>query len=188
VTSGMVISTNPPAGAQADSGATVQVLVSSGAQTVPVPEVVNQPPSVAGQMLAAAQLKVARQVGEPSSTVTIGNVTRTDPPAGTPVQVGTPVTVYVSTGITMPDVRGEDQATAQATLSADNLAANFTAAPVTDPTSNGKVIAQSPAPGTTGLSPGSAVQITIGQYSAASTTAPSTTVASSTTSSPPPTT
>jgi serine/threonine-protein kinase len=144
---------------------------------VQVPSVVGDDPAVAGQALAAAQLKVSKQTFEASTSIPAGQVTRTDPPAGATEPAGTPVVVYVSSGIEMPDLSNQTQSQAQSALSAANLTGQFTPQAVTDPRQNGLVIAQNPAAGTTGLQSGQTVQVTIGQY-----TAPSTTTSTSTTS------
>ena len=58
----------------------------------------DRPPSAAGQSLGQLGLIVGDQVSEPSSSVQFGRVTRTDPPAGLELPIGSSVTVYVSSG------------------------------------------------------------------------------------------
>jgi serine/threonine protein kinase/transcription elongation GreA/GreB family factor len=66
----------------------------------------------------------ATRIDEVADEVPAGNVTRTDPPAGTIVDNGTPITVYVSKGreaISVPDVRNKSLDDAKAALDAVGL-------------------------------------------------------------------
>jgi eukaryotic-like serine/threonine-protein kinase len=81
--------------------------------------------------------------------VASGLVVSTDPAAGIEVQVGSPVTVFVSSGpqeVSVPEVTGESQATATATLAAAGLKVTVTKREVAEPAA-GTVISQSPAAG-----------------------------------------
>lgn len=98
VNQGLVISTNPPGNAKAAQGAQITVVVSGGQQPVQVPSVVNDSPAQAGAALQAAGLKVGQTSSQTSMTIQAGNVTGTDPAAGSTVQAGTAVTIFVSTG------------------------------------------------------------------------------------------
>ncbi|HVA73740.1 MAG TPA: PASTA domain-containing protein [Acidimicrobiales bacterium] len=165
VDQGIVIGTNPPAGQTAGKGAAVQLIVSSGKQQVQIPSLVNQSPGQAGQALGQLGLNV-KQASEPSSSVQAGLVTRTDPPAGATVPVGSTVTVYVSSGpqqVTVPNVVGETQSRAQQDLTNAGLQANVVDVAVTRPDKDGIVQQQNPQAGQT-VSQGSAVTIYVGQY------------------------
>ena len=171
VAQGVVISTNPPAGQSAGQGSAVQVVVSTGKPQVTIPPVVGEDPATAGQQLGALGLKVTT-LNESSSTITQGNVTRTSPPAGTPVTVGSTVTVYVSTGpptVAVPDVRHDTQAQAQTAISGAGLVANVIMQPVSNANQNGVVLSQSPAAGTQ-VQSGSTVNVVVGQFQNATTT------------------
>jgi eukaryotic-like serine/threonine-protein kinase len=171
VAQGVVISTNPPAGQSAGEGSAVQVVVSNGKPQVTIPPVVGQDPASAGQQLGAMGLKVTT-ANESSTTISQGNVTRTSPPAGTVVTVGSTVTVYVSTGpptVAVPDVRHDNQAQAQAAISAAGLVANFIPQTVSNANQNGMVLSQNPAPGTQ-VQNGSMVNVVIGQFQNTTTT------------------
>jgi serine/threonine-protein kinase len=183
VPAGVVISTNPPAGTQRAKGSAVQLVVSSGKQQVQIPSLIGQTPSAAGQTLGQLGLKVGNQVNESSSTVPFGQVTRTDPPAGTQVVVGTAVTVFVSTGIpqvTVPDLTNDTKSTASAALQAVGLTPNFTTQATNDPAQDGKVISQNPPPNST-VNKGSTVNVVLGSFTPPSTTAAPTTTTSTTT-------
>ncbi len=177
VAAGSVISTNPPAGTKRAKGSAVQLVVSTGKQQVPIPSLVGQTPSAAGQELGVLGLVVADQVSEPSSTVQFGRVTRTDPPAGSKLPIGSSVTVYVSSGVpqvTVPDLSNDTQAQASAALQAAGLTGSFANQPTTNQAQDGKVVGQNPTPNST-VNKGSTVNVVIGQFTAPSTTAPPTT-------------
>jgi eukaryotic-like serine/threonine-protein kinase len=166
-------------------------VVSSGKQQVGVPSLVGQTPSAAGQTLGELGLVVGDQVSESSTTVQFGRVTRTDPPAGSKLPIGSSVTVYVSSGVpqvTVPDLSNDSQAQASAALQAAGLNGTFTPQPTTNPAQHGKVISQNPAPNAT-VNKGSTVNVAIGQFTPPTTVRPTTTTpAPTTTAAPPPTT
>jgi serine/threonine-protein kinase len=181
VPAGDVISTNPAGGQMAPQGSVVKYVVSTGKPVVTIPSLVGQSPATAGQQLGALQL-IVDQAREASSVVPAGEVTRTNPPAGASVPVGSTVTVYVSTGppqVQVPSVIGKTQPQAQAILSNAGLQASFSTQAVTDPAQNGRVQSQSPAPGTS-VSQGSTENVVIGSYQAPSTTTPTTPTTSTT--------
>jgi len=148
VASGLVIGTTPPRGTIVNKGARVSVFVSSGAESVAVPNVVHKPSAEAVKLLTQKGLQPSVK-SEPSETVTKGLVVSTDPTAGVGVQVGSPVTVFVSSGpreTSVPEVSGETQANATATLSAAGLKVSTVKREVAEPAA-GTVISQSPAAG-----------------------------------------
>jgi serine/threonine-protein kinase len=141
----------------------VSVFVSSGAESVAVPNVVHKPSAEAVKILTQKGLQPATQ-GEPSETVGKGLVVSTDPTAGVGVQIGSPVTVFVSSGpreASVPSVTGEPQASATATLSAAGLKVTSVKREVAEP-APGTVISQSPAAGTQ-VKAGSSVTIAVAQ-------------------------
>ncbi len=183
VATGNVISTNPAAGVSAAQGSAVQLVVSTGKQQVKIPSLVGQTPGVAGNTLGNLGLVVGTQNAESSATVPAGEVTRTEPPAGTMVAAGSSVTVFVSSGppqVTVPDLTNDTQSAAQAALQAAGLVGSFTTTPVSDKGQNGKVQSQNPLPNST-VDKGSSVNVVIGTYTATTTTTPTTTSTTSTT-------
>jgi serine/threonine-protein kinase len=177
-----VISTNPRAGASQAKGSAVQLVVSSGKKAVTIPPLVGQSPTAAAQQLGALQLTVAGPITEPSLTVKSGQVTRTDPAAGSSVPIGSSVTLYVSTGpqqVTVPDLRLDTQAQATAALQALGLVGKFTTQPVDKRRDDGIVISQDPKAGTT-VAQNSTINVVIGSFNGTT----STTSNSSTTSTP----
>ena len=102
---------------------------------------------------------------EASSTVTRGKVTRTDPPAGTQLENGSLVTVYVSAGpaqVTVPDETGRKQADAKSDLEGRGFTVTITKQSVSDSSQDGRVIDQTP-PGGTKVDPGSTVTLVVGE-------------------------
>jgi serine/threonine-protein kinase len=163
VASGLVIGTTPPRGTSVHKGARVSVFVSSGAESVAVPNVVHKPSAEALKILTQKGLQPSAQ-NESSETVAKGLVVSTDPTAGVGVQIGSPVTVLVSSGpreTSVPEISGESQANATATLSAAGLKVSTVKREVAEPTA-GTVISQSPAAGAQ-AKPGSTVTIVVAQ-------------------------
>jgi serine/threonine-protein kinase len=143
---GTVISQNPLGGTKANDGATVALKVSQGPGNTPVPSVVGLSEAQARAQIRQAQLKVARVQLEPSNQIAQGDATRTEPAAGQLEPVGTPITLFVSSGpapVTIPDVTGQSQDSAIATL----RGAGFSVTTSTQESSTatpGTVLSQSP--------------------------------------------
>ncbi len=160
---GLVIGTTPPHGTVVKKGSRVTVFVSSGPGILALPDVTGKK--------SAEAVKILREKGflpttrnQSSDTVEKGLVISTNPPAATEVQVGGPVTVLVSTGpreVTVPEVAGESQANATATLSAAGLKVTVVKREVGEPTA-GTVISQTPTAGSRAKA-GSQVTIVVAQ-------------------------
>jgi len=164
VATGLVISTEPPAGAQLARGATVTLLVSTGPATATVPNV-----ALLGRQQATREL---RQAGfsavaqrAPSDTVARDHVISTTPAALARVPVGSQVTLEISTGpglVTVAGVTGQTLATATATLqSAGFMVATMSQVSGQAP---GTVLDQSPAAGAS-LPRGATVTLTVAKAS-----------------------
>jgi serine/threonine-protein kinase len=139
VAQGNVIRTEPATNTPVAQGSTVNLVVSAGTGQVQIPDVHGQDPGSAGAALGALQLKTKTSY-ESSATVAQGTVTRTDPPAGTSVNKGTVVTIFVSTGAptttssstssttaataAVPDVRGSAPNDAASALQAAGFVPN----------------------------------------------------------------
>jgi serine/threonine-protein kinase len=113
---GKVVGTDPSVGSHVKKGGTVVLNVGTGPAAVNVP-------GLAGQPLSAAESELGRRnlgyttVSVPSAKQPFGNVVGTKPTAGTPVQPGTRVTLYVSNGqVKVPDLSGDTCAQAQSAL------------------------------------------------------------------------
>jgi serine/threonine-protein kinase len=165
----LVIRTDPAGGSPANKGSTVQVFVSTGKEQTAIPDVTGLSEDDGFAQLGQAGFAV-RTVTEPSSSVSKGNVTRTDPPAGTIAAGGSTVRMFVSSGspsVSVPNVIGQTEAEARSALSAKGLSASTITQ--VDPANEGKVIAQTPSGGAS-VNPGSNVTLTIGGAAPAPTT------------------
>jgi beta-lactam-binding protein with PASTA domain len=157
VPQGQVIGTNPTAATVVAAGSTVAVFVSAGQHQPVVPDVLGDDVTAARAKIVNAGLNPVVKTGT-TSTVPPGTVVRQSPAAGTPLNPGSDVTVYISPGgITVRDVIGDPAATARRILQGQG----FTVTQVTRHHASapaGTVYAQHPAGGTL-LAPGSTVTI-----------------------------
>jgi eukaryotic-like serine/threonine-protein kinase len=163
VPSGLVVGTTPPGGTVAKKGSRVSVVVSSGPGIVALPDVNGKKSAEATKILRKEGFQPTTQ-DQSSDTVAKGVVISTDPAAGIEVQVGSPVTVFVSSGpqeVSVPQVTGEQQAAATATLAAAGLKVAVSKREVAEPAA-GTVISQSPSAGSQ-LKLGSQVTIVVAQ-------------------------
>jgi eukaryotic-like serine/threonine-protein kinase len=148
VASGLVIGTTPPHGTIVTKHSRVSVFVSSGPGIVALPNVNGKGSSEAAKTLREKGFQPTVQ-SQSSNTVAKGLVISTDPAAGTAVQVGSPVTVFESSGpqeVSVPEVTNEQQASATATLAAAGLKTTVTKREVAEPAA-GTVISQQPSAG-----------------------------------------
>jgi serine/threonine-protein kinase len=165
VAAGVIIAESPAAGSEAHQGDTITLTVSTGKAPVAVPDVTGKPLADATYLLGQAGFKYTTK-HENSPTVPSGDVTRTDPPAGTPTPKGSVVTVYLSNGgaqVTVPDVTGQKAADANATLTAKGFVVNEVTVAVVDPAQDGVVQSQTPAGGTAAAQ-GTTVTIRVGKF------------------------
>jgi beta-lactam-binding protein with PASTA domain len=96
-----------------------------------------------------------------------GKAIGTEPPAGTELQVGSPVTVLVSSGpaqVKVPDLSGDSRSGAEAALSAVGLAVGTITEQVSAGAAAGSVLAQSPKAGSS-VETGSKVNLTVAKAS-----------------------
>jgi serine/threonine-protein kinase len=97
---GVVIAQNPAYPAGVISSRMVELLVSEGktgrAQTVQVPDVRGRDEDMARQILEQSELNVSRVVYIESKMVPSGSVERTQPKAGSRVQSGASLTLYIA--------------------------------------------------------------------------------------------
>jgi serine/threonine protein kinase len=94
-----VIRTDPEAGTPVEPGDTVQVVVSSGTEQVPVPNLIGQTRQEATDTLRSKGLELGQVTSEPSDRPA-GEVIATNPSAGVPVGVGSQVDLVLSLGPT----------------------------------------------------------------------------------------
>jgi beta-lactam-binding protein with PASTA domain/predicted Ser/Thr protein kinase len=165
---GLVIGTSPPAGTQLSTAQAVTLLVSRGANTVTVPDVVGLDDQAALATLSNAGLsgtEVQRDSTEPQ-----GKVLSQSPGAGKNVARGSQVTIFASTGaITVPDVTGQLRKAAVTTLKKAGFTVAVTEQETTDFTQVGVVISEFPPAGSRGQR-GDTVTISVGISSTSTTT------------------
>ena len=96
VAEGLVISTDPPGGEQADTGSRVTITVSQGNGNVSVPTVIGVTQEEAVAVLQQAGLK-SRVIEQPSATAPEGIVISQQPAGGLQVPKGSTVAITVAT-------------------------------------------------------------------------------------------
>jgi serine/threonine-protein kinase len=160
---GQVTAQDPREGEQVDEGTEVEVRVSRGVRQVEVPDVLGQSEEGARAELEAAGFEVA--VTEGPSDTPEGLVASQSPSAGTEAPQGSTVSITISTGpeiVTVPDVVGERQSSARATIRAAGLRPSALCQVVSDPDQNNIVLSQNPGGGSQASS-GSTVTIVVGR-------------------------
>src|ERR1700677_3074601 len=164
VPSGVVVSATPSSGSEVGKGSRVSILVSAGPGTAALPAVEGLTAAAAESKLRKAGFKPTTQE-QSSAKVAQGHVISTDPSAGIVVQVGSPVTVSVSSGpaqVHVPDVTGQTQKAAEATLTTAGLAVGAITPQVSSSQTPETVLSQSPtAPAT--LPTGGTVNLVVAQ-------------------------
>jgi eukaryotic-like serine/threonine-protein kinase len=166
VADGRVISQSPVAGSRVEKGSRVSIVVSSGPGSAALPSVEGQTAEQALSRLRAAGFKPTRK-DEPSTDVAKGKVIGTEPPAGTELQVGSPVSLLVSSGpaqVKVPDLSGDSRNGAEAALSAVGLTVGTVTEQVSAGASAGSVLSQSPKAGSS-VAAGSKVNLTVAKTS-----------------------
>jgi len=161
---GTVIAQKPFGGTNADEGSTVTVTVSQGPGKTTVPSVQGLPLGTAEQVIRHARLRVGRVLQQPSNNIPAGIAIRSDPPAGQTPPVGTAVTIFLSAGkgnVTVPDVVGEPQGAAEATLRASGFGVT-TSKQTTGAVAAGDVFSEDP-PGGSQVPAGTTVSLVIAQ-------------------------
>ena len=146
---GVITTQSPSAGTKVAVGSKIMLTVVKSDDSAIVPEVKNQTKSAAEQTLRESGLLSSFQE-QSSDTVETGNAISTNPPAGTSVEKGKTIVVYISTGpgaLNVPNVTG--QTLSQATAVLKNAGFKVTTV-AQDDTSNpaNSVISTSPAAGT----------------------------------------
>jgi serine/threonine-protein kinase len=146
VASGVVVSETPSSGSEVGKGTRVSILVSAGPGSTPLPAVEGLTAARAVSKLRAAHFKPTTQE-QSSAKVAQGHAISTDPSAGIVVQVGSPVTVFVSSGpaqVHVPDVTGQTHQGAEAALTTAGLAVGVVTLQVSASQTPGTVLSQSP--------------------------------------------
>ena len=111
---------SPGVGSELRAGTTVTLTISTGRETIEVPDIVGMTPQDAANALQGAGLLLRSTVQEENSdTVPEGLVTAQSPAAGAEIAKGTEVTITVSLGretVTVPSLTGMNVSQAEQTL------------------------------------------------------------------------
>jgi beta-lactam-binding protein with PASTA domain/predicted Ser/Thr protein kinase len=160
---GTVIAQDPTGGTRVVKGTTVRINISKGLENIGIPNVIGQSFAEASRQLSAEGFAaVRRDVDDPAPK---GTVVEQDPGPGTLHPPGTEVTLSVSTGqttTTVPDVIGQDEASAQANLENAGFEVVVRETGTDDPAEDGRVVSQTPGPGEQ-AKPDSRVTIYVGR-------------------------
>ncbi|MDY3051816.1 MAG: Stk1 family PASTA domain-containing Ser/Thr kinase [Ndongobacter sp.] len=125
----------------------VDLVVSSGREQISVPDVIGQTADQAAEQIQSAGLVLNRTTFEPSDTVEKGRVIGIDPGVGQSVELGSKVTLRVSTGKTetetfVPTLVGQTQAEALNSINQANLSVGEITSEPSDTYRAGLVIRQ----------------------------------------------
>ncbi|MHB1090752.1 MAG: Stk1 family PASTA domain-containing Ser/Thr kinase [Ilumatobacteraceae bacterium] len=162
-----IITQDPPATTQVRSGSAVSVVVSGGNGGQVIPNVQGQVAAAAQQLLQGVPYNFVITITEEnSSTIERGRVIRTEPAIGVSLAPGSPLTMFISKGVStvaVPSVETLTETDARAQLNAVGLVAEvkYQDVPSGDP-SDGRVISQGTQAGTQ-VEPGTPVKITVGR-------------------------
>ena len=162
VKEGLVISTDPAAGKEAEKGTKVSLTISKGIEQVEIPDIIGNDEETAQKKLTDAGLKPVAGKAKYSDTVDKGKVISATPAAGEKVNKGTEVTYVLSKGANtkeVPWVTGQTQETASTNLTNAGFEVNIVE-DYDDDVEEGLVIWQDPA-GETKQKKGSTITICI---------------------------
>ena len=103
-----IISQDPAQDMTVKAGSEVQVVISTGMETIPMPDLSGKTVSEAREALAGYEIEEIRQT---NSDVEAGRIISTDPKAGEDLEAGATVTLFVSLGsadlpVQVPDLTG----------------------------------------------------------------------------------
>jgi eukaryotic-like serine/threonine-protein kinase len=172
---GLVLRQVPRAGTEVPNGSAAVIVVSAGPQFANVPDVVGLSTDAATAQLTRAGFRT--QVQEVAASEPEGIVVAQEPGGGGRAQRGRVVRINVSrgqgqttttvvtttpAGSTVPNVIGQDEASAVSTIEGAGFQGRVVNRATSDPSQDGIVLQQSPAAGNR-AAPGSTVTITVGR-------------------------
>ncbi|WNM28928.1 Stk1 family PASTA domain-containing Ser/Thr kinase [Streptomyces sp. Li-HN-5-11] len=169
---GKVCSQDPKPGIDEKKGSTINLVLSTGAPKVLVPDVRGLQFDTAQSQLQGKGFQVQKQTQE--SDQPAGVVIGQDPKGDTQKEKGSTITLTVAEArkqVTVPDVTGKSCDDAKQQMQANNLVGNCTEVDTNDPNQVGKVIQTAPAANTQ-ADPGSKVNIQIGKQAQQQTPVP----------------
>lgn len=161
---GMVAEVDPPSGERVEVGTTVTAKLSSGSDSVVIPEVTNMTPEAAQDAVEALGLVWELDANKvDSDSVEAGKIAKVNPSVGKKVKKGSTVKGTVSSGkktVTVPDLTGMTQDQAREYLTQVGLQVGNVQTSDDPSQSAGKILSSSPAAGET-LNKGESVSITV---------------------------
>jgi beta-lactam-binding protein with PASTA domain len=164
VTAGNVISQDPANGSSVLPGSPVNLVISSGPQVMmTVPSVEGLTQATATTAITETNLMVGTVALQINNEVAAGNVISQDPASGNSLAQGSPVNLVISLGpkiATMPNLGGLTEAVATAAITDAKLKVGTVAQQTSDTVTNGRVISQDPAVGSS-VAEGSPVNLVI---------------------------
>ena len=175
VPAGSVISQEPVGGTTVPEGSVVDLVVSLGPAQVAVPNVVGQTQAAGTSAITAAGLVLGTVTNFNSDTVPSGQIMDQTPAAGTLVNEGSAVNLFVSIGpadVAVPNVVGQSELGAQATLAAAGLTVGSVTTQPSVTVPAGDVISQNPTAGTL-VGAGTAVNLVVSSGAPADSVPPS---------------
>lgn len=157
VPKGSIVSQDPPAGFQAPPSSVVKLVISSGPALLIVPEVIDKSQfdaqaAITNTCIAGTTqcLRVGSITFSTSEGITAGNVISQSPPSRTQVNIGTPVSLVISSGkapITVPNVVGQTLTSAQTLITGAGFKVGAVSLTSSDTASAGTIISQNPSGG-----------------------------------------
>jgi serine/threonine-protein kinase len=162
---GRVVGQDPAAEEEVVEGTVVTLEVSKGAKQVTVPDVLDQTEPSARSVLESKGFQV-QAFSAPSDETPEGLVISQTPAPGEKASKGSTVQIVISTGpdsITVPNVEGQDEASAREELEDAGFEVQVEEQATDDPLQDGIVLDQDPEPETQ-APPGSTVTITVGNF------------------------
>ncbi|MGI5456302.1 Stk1 family PASTA domain-containing Ser/Thr kinase [Streptomyces sp. CA-249302] len=163
---GTVCSTDPTKDTKVEKGSTVNLVVSTGAPKVAVPNVTGKTLDEATQILEGDDYKfVVKTKTEESTTEDENTVLAQDPKLGKEVEKGSTITLTIAKApetVAVPDVTGKSCDDAKSALQDVGLTGNCVNTATTDDNQVDKAISTNPTIGTQ-VKKNSAVQINIGE-------------------------
>ncbi|MGN6215355.1 MAG: protein kinase domain-containing protein [Solirubrobacterales bacterium] len=165
VEEGLVVHSEPKAGATATKGSTVTLFVSRGPKLTKVPVLVGSQRRLAVQQIRGRGL--VPSVSEEESAAPQGQVISQSPSAGSEVEPGSTVSIVVSRGeeekqVKVPALIGKERRAAVEAIRAAGLQPSVEEEETEVPSQVGRVTDQFPPPGTE-TEPGSTVTIVVGK-------------------------
>ncbi|MBP9004096.1 MAG: PASTA domain-containing protein, partial [Candidatus Hydrogenedentes bacterium] len=163
VPTGRVIVQSPSPMTSVEPGSAVDLVISIGPCPVTVPDVVGLDQVSAETAITSAGLVVGTIVPQCDNLVPVGQVISQTPAGGASVAPGSAVDLVVSTGVcpvTVPDVVGLDQASAETAITSAGLTVGTVYEVCSPSVPAGEVFGQIPGAGSL-VAPGTAVSISV---------------------------